>query len=584
MQEKCSHIHTYSRISVSRRRRLRAGGPDQALDHRAAWLLVKTFYQVAGRWSTRRAGPPAACTSRTRAGRIRTIVWSRPASVGTVVAWLSLGAALAGAEATLVSATTDSIRGEDRVVQWTTAQGLPQNTVTDIVLLPSGELWLATFGGLARFDGLGFHVLDMAADPGLPANRIVSLAATGRDSFVFLTQQGHLGRVEGGRSTLLVPPPLVRDRHPRARARCDRSRVLPVGGRGGLADGRHARVATRSRPEGHRGAPAPGVGRERGRVGGLGRAAREGERGGAGRGRDPARAGCRPGSPSGRGPVARPARGGRPTRRRPVRATGRSAGPRARGVRNRARGPRHSVGGDGRRRLVPRAAGGWILVAPVAAPRAAERPPRSLVATRPRGQPLDRDRRRRALPRPPVAGPSVRRDLEPAGRRRPRPRRRRGSLRRKRLPRPVPRRWLGNHPPRPLAPTEERRPGAALRHLTRPGSRRQRVGALGLQPLPPPTLASRPRARHRRPALRRGADRGEPGRHRLGRVARRERPAPLVAGSCAAGGPPAGATHVRLARPRPLAVAGRGRRGLSRRRGGGRSDRARRQRAQGPRA
>lgn len=136
-------------------------------------------------------------------------MWSRPASVGTVVAWLSLGAALAGAEVTLVSATTDSIRGEDRIVQWTTAQGLPQNTVTDIVLLPSGELWLATFGGLARFDGLGFHVLGMAADPGLPANRVVALAATGGDSFVFLTQQGHLGRVEGGRSTLLVPPPLV---------------------------------------------------------------------------------------------------------------------------------------------------------------------------------------------------------------------------------------------------------------------------------------------------------------------------------------------------------------------------------------
>jgi hypothetical protein len=129
--------------------------------------------------------------------------------VGTVVAWLSLGAALAGAEATLVSATTDSIRGEAGIVHWTTAQGLPQNSVTDIVLLPGGELWLATFGGLARFDGLGFHVLDMAADPGLPANRVVALAATGRDSFVFLTQQGHLGRVEGGRSTLLVPPPLV---------------------------------------------------------------------------------------------------------------------------------------------------------------------------------------------------------------------------------------------------------------------------------------------------------------------------------------------------------------------------------------
>ena len=94
-------------------------------------------------------------------------------------------------------------------MQWTTAEGLPQNTVTDVVVLPGGELWLSTFGGLARFDGHGFRVLDMAADEGLPANRIVSLVATGEDSFLFLTQQGHLGRVENGRSETLLPPPLA---------------------------------------------------------------------------------------------------------------------------------------------------------------------------------------------------------------------------------------------------------------------------------------------------------------------------------------------------------------------------------------
>jgi signal transduction histidine kinase/ligand-binding sensor domain-containing protein len=98
--------------------------------------------------------------------------------------------------------------GDYRVAQWTTAQGLPQNTVTDIAFLPDGELWLATFGGLARFDGHDFHVIDMASDEGLPANRIVALAPTGDDAFLFLTQQGHLGRVEAGRAALLVPPPL----------------------------------------------------------------------------------------------------------------------------------------------------------------------------------------------------------------------------------------------------------------------------------------------------------------------------------------------------------------------------------------
>ena len=57
-----------------------------------------------------------------------------------------------------------------RIVRWATADGLPQNTVTDIAVLSNRELWLATFGGLARFDGDRFQVLDIASDerPCLP--------------------------------------------------------------------------------------------------------------------------------------------------------------------------------------------------------------------------------------------------------------------------------------------------------------------------------------------------------------------------------------------------------------------------------
>ena len=98
--------------------------------------------------------------------------------------------------------------GEYRVAQWTAGEGLPQNTVNDILQLPNGELWVATFGGLARFDGLSFHVVDMAVAEGLPANRIVALAPAGPDAFWFLTQQGHLGKVKAGRPVPLLPPPL----------------------------------------------------------------------------------------------------------------------------------------------------------------------------------------------------------------------------------------------------------------------------------------------------------------------------------------------------------------------------------------
>jgi signal transduction histidine kinase/ligand-binding sensor domain-containing protein len=100
------------------------------------------------------------------------------------------------------------LAGEYRSARWTAVEGLPQNTVTDILQLPNGELWVATFGGLARFDGLGFRVIDMASDEGLPANRIVALAPAGRDAFWFLSQQGHLGKVEGGRVSPVLPPPI----------------------------------------------------------------------------------------------------------------------------------------------------------------------------------------------------------------------------------------------------------------------------------------------------------------------------------------------------------------------------------------
>lgn len=49
---------------------------------------------------------------------------------------------------------------------WTTADGLPQGTVNDIVEAGDGYVWLATFGGLARFDGMVFDVLDIVTVPG----------------------------------------------------------------------------------------------------------------------------------------------------------------------------------------------------------------------------------------------------------------------------------------------------------------------------------------------------------------------------------------------------------------------------------
>lgn len=53
--------------------------------------------------------------------------------------------------------------------------GLPQNTVTAVVQTRDGYLWIGTYSGLARFDGLSFTVFDDSNTPGLASSRVTSL-------------------------------------------------------------------------------------------------------------------------------------------------------------------------------------------------------------------------------------------------------------------------------------------------------------------------------------------------------------------------------------------------------------------------
>jgi signal transduction histidine kinase/ligand-binding sensor domain-containing protein len=62
-----------------------------------------------------------------------------------------------------------------RVETWTTDNGLPQNSVRSIIQTRDGYLWLTTFDGLVRFDGVRFTVFDKSNTKGLSSNRFVSL-------------------------------------------------------------------------------------------------------------------------------------------------------------------------------------------------------------------------------------------------------------------------------------------------------------------------------------------------------------------------------------------------------------------------
>lgn len=82
---------------------------------------------------------------------------------------------------------------------WTTERGLPQNTVSAIVQTRDGYLWVGTFGGLARFDGLKFTVFDTSNSPGLQSNRILALYEDRAGSLWVGTDQGGLSRYFQGK-------------------------------------------------------------------------------------------------------------------------------------------------------------------------------------------------------------------------------------------------------------------------------------------------------------------------------------------------------------------------------------------------
>lgn len=62
-----------------------------------------------------------------------------------------------------------------RFDSWTTDNGLPQNSIRSIVQTRDGYLWLTTFDGLVRFDGVQFKIFDKSNTSGLSSNRFTAL-------------------------------------------------------------------------------------------------------------------------------------------------------------------------------------------------------------------------------------------------------------------------------------------------------------------------------------------------------------------------------------------------------------------------
>lgn len=80
---------------------------------------------------------------------------------------------------------------------WRTEAGLPQNSIHAIVQTHDGYLWLATEGGLARFDGFKFDVFDSENTPALRSNNVRSLLESKDQSLWIATADG-LVRLQHG--------------------------------------------------------------------------------------------------------------------------------------------------------------------------------------------------------------------------------------------------------------------------------------------------------------------------------------------------------------------------------------------------
>jgi signal transduction histidine kinase/ligand-binding sensor domain-containing protein len=99
-----------------------------------------------------------------------------------VVLWLLLcAAACVGAAPATPSSYTRRV--------WQASDGLPEQTVQAFAQTPDGYLWIGTTGGLVRFDGAQFTVIDRQNTPALHENSVFCLTVA-RDGALWIGTEG----------------------------------------------------------------------------------------------------------------------------------------------------------------------------------------------------------------------------------------------------------------------------------------------------------------------------------------------------------------------------------------------------------
>ena len=89
--------------------------------------------------------------------------------------------------------------GDYLVDVWTSENGLPDSSVTAVAQTPDGYLWVGTYNGVARFDGVRFVTFDPANTPELGHARVRKLFVDVNGTLWINTYDGSLTTYRNGK-------------------------------------------------------------------------------------------------------------------------------------------------------------------------------------------------------------------------------------------------------------------------------------------------------------------------------------------------------------------------------------------------
>jgi signal transduction histidine kinase/ligand-binding sensor domain-containing protein len=124
----------------------------------------------------------------------------------TMFAWVLVGLVQSVVSVFLLGQTPpvsgSEISGAYLTDVWTVDDGLPDSSVTAIAQAPDGYLWVGTYDGLARFDGMRFVIFDPENTPALAHARIRQLYVDGEGILWINTFDGSMTSFHNGTFTL----------------------------------------------------------------------------------------------------------------------------------------------------------------------------------------------------------------------------------------------------------------------------------------------------------------------------------------------------------------------------------------------